>query len=258
MGAYAHVNGLDMYYEEHGSGRPLVLLHGNLSTIEVDFGGMIPALAADRRVIGVEQQAHGHTGDIDRPLSTSTWADDTAALLAHLGIADADILGYSTGSAVALQLGIEHPELVRRLVLLSPAYRADGLHPGILDGIQDLQPEHLAGTPFEEAYARVAPRPEDWPVLISKIKEMDQEVMEWPAEVVRAMGKPTLLVVGDSDIVRPEHAVEMFRLLGGGVFGDVAGLPESRLAVLPGTTHVSLVHRTQHLVPMIEEFLDRD
>jgi len=256
MGAYAPINGLDMYYEEHGQGRPLVLLHGNLSTIDVDFGSMIPALARNRRVIGVEQQAHGHTADIDRPLSTHTWAGDTAALLNHLGVADADILGYSTGAAVALELAIENPELVRKLVLFSIAYRADGLHPCILDGIQQLKPEHLAGTPFEQSYAKNAPRPQDWPVLIEKIKEMDQEVIEWPAETVRAIDKPALLVIGDSDIIRPEHAVDMFRLFGGGVAGDVAGLPNSRLAVLPGTTHITLVQRGEWLVPMIEEFLD--
>jgi pimeloyl-ACP methyl ester carboxylesterase len=256
MGGYVPINGLRMYYEEHGQGRPLVLLHGNLSTIEVDFGEMIPALAKNRRVIGVEQQAHGHTADIDRPLSTQTWAGDTAALLTHLGIADADILGYSTGSAVALQLGLEHPELVRKLVLLSPAYRADGLHRGVLAGVQHLKPEHLAGTPFEESYARNAPRPEDWPVLIEKIKEMARDVLEWPAETVAAIGKPALLVFGDSDIIRPEHAVEMFRLFGGGMVGNLLGLPRSRLVVLPGTTHLMLVQRAEWLVPMIEEFLD--
>jgi pimeloyl-ACP methyl ester carboxylesterase len=253
--AYADINGLKMYYEDRGRGRPLVLLHGNLSTIEVDFGAMIPTLVRHRRVIGVEQQAHGHTADIDRPLSTRTWAGDTAALLDHLGLADVDVLGYSTGAAVALQLGIERPELIRKLIMLSPGYRADGLHPGILDGIQGLEPGHLVGTPFEQSYARVAPRPEDWPRLIEKIKEMDREVVEWPEESVAGIDRPMLLVIGDSDIVRPEHAVEMFRLVGGGVAGDIVGLPRSRLAVLPGTTHITLVQRADLLLPMIEEFL---
>lgn len=255
-GNYAPIHGLDMYYETHGNGRPLVMLHGNLSNIEVDFGAMIPAFARSRQVIGVEQQAHGHTADINRPLSTRTWAADTAALLEYLGIRGADILGYSTGAAVALQLGIEHPDLVRKLVLLSPAYRTDGLHPGVLDGIQGLKPEHLADTPFEQSYARSAPRPRDWPLLIEKIKEMDQETVEWPAETVTAIGKPAMVVIGDSDIIRPEHAVDMFRLFGGGVAGDLTGLPASRLAVLPGSTHITLVQRSEWLRPMIDEFLD--
>jgi pimeloyl-ACP methyl ester carboxylesterase len=209
-------------------------------------------------VIAVEQQAHGHTADIDRPLRVQRWADDTAALLRHLGVERADLLGYSMGSAVAFQIALDRADLVGKLVLCSFAYSRDGVHPGLLDGIQQLQPEHLAGTPFAESYARVAPRPQDWPVLIDKIKEMDRSVPEWPAATVSAVGqdKPTMLVVGDSDIVRPEHAAETFRLLGGGVAGDVAGLPSARLAVLPGTTHVTLVSRGEWLASMVAEFLD--
>jgi pimeloyl-ACP methyl ester carboxylesterase len=254
--SYAQVNGLNMYYEIHGTGRPLVLLHGNLSTIDVDFGRIIPALAKTRQVIAVEQQAHGHTADIDRPLTIQNWTDDTAALLRSLDVTGADVFGYSSGSAVALQLAIDHPSLVRKLILASTSYRLDGLRPKVLGGIEQIQPEHLAGTPFEQAYARVAPRPEDWPVLIEKVKQMDSELPDWPAETIKNLGKPVLLVIGDSDIVRPEHAVEMFRLLGGGVMGDMTGLPSSRLAVLPGTTHVTLVHRADWLASMVEEFLE--
>ncbi|HYJ72736.1 MAG TPA: alpha/beta hydrolase [Actinomycetota bacterium] len=255
---YAPVNGLQMYYEVHGggSGRPLVLLHGNLSTIGVDFGGIIPSLAKGRQVIGVEQQAHGHTADIDRPLSIQNWTGDTVALLRHLGIAQADLFGYSSGSAVAMQLTLDHPELVGRLVLASASYRLDGLHPGLLDNMSELKPEHLAGTPFERDYARVAPNPGDWPRLIEKITQMDVGLPQWSADEVRAIAAPTMLIIGDSDIVQPEHAVEMFRLLGGGVIGDLVGLPRARLAVLPGTTHVTLVQRTDWLSSMVGEFLD--
>ena len=253
---YAPVNGLEMYYEVHGTGRPLVLLHGNLSAINVDFGRILPSFAKSRQIVAVEQQAHGHTADIDRPLSIRLWAEDTVALLRHLGIEQADLFGYSSGSAVAMQIAIEHPELVGKLVLASASYRLDGLHPGLLDGIQQLQPEHLAGTPFQEEYARIAPNPDDWPTLISKIKQMDADLPEWSPEDIQAIKAPTLLIIGDSDIVRPEHAVEMFRLLGGGVVGDIAGLPRSRLAVLPGTTHITLVHRGDWLSSMVGEFLD--
>jgi pimeloyl-ACP methyl ester carboxylesterase len=253
---YAPVNGLQMYYEIHGSGRPLVLLHGNLSTIGVDFGRMLPGLARDQRVIAVEQQAHGHTADIDRPLSIRQWADDTAALLRYLDVEQADFFAYSSGTGIAMELALQQPRLVRKLVLASVAYRLDGLHPGLTDGMDELQPEHLAGTPFEEDYARTAPNPGDWPRLVEKIKQLNRQLPEWPAEAVRSITAPTMLVYGDSDIVRPEHAAELFRLLGGGVPGDLAGLPRSRLAVLPGTTHVTLVHRADWLVPMVTEFLD--
>jgi pimeloyl-ACP methyl ester carboxylesterase len=255
---YAPVNGLRMWYELHGEGRPLVLLHGNLSTIGVDFGGIIPSLAKGRQVIGVEQQAHGHTADIDRPLSIQQWAADTAALLGHLGIERADLFGYSSGSTVALQLAIEQPQLVGKLVLASASYRLDGLHPGLMDNIQELKPEHLAGTPFEQDYAKVAPNPGDWPKLIEKITRMDADLPEWTADDIRNLAAPTMLIIGDSDIVKPEHAVEMFRLLGGGVIGDLAGLPRSRLAVLPGTTHVTLVQRADWLASMVGEFLDAE
>jgi pimeloyl-ACP methyl ester carboxylesterase len=250
------VNGLQMYYEIHGSGRPLVQLHGNLSTIEVDFGRILPSLARARQVIAVEQQAHGHTADIDRPLSVQNWADDTAALLRHLGIGNADFFGYSSGSAVAMELAIKRPELVRKLAVASFAYKLDGLHPGLLEGIAGLTPEALAGTPFEEAYAKSAPNPDDWPTLISKITQMDQDLPEWPPEAIQSLAAPVLLIIGDSDIVRPEHAVETFRLLGGGVIGDLVGLPRSRLAILPGTTHITLVDRGDWLASMLAEFLD--
>jgi pimeloyl-ACP methyl ester carboxylesterase len=253
---YAPVNGLQMYYEVHGSGRPLVLLHGNLSTIGVDFGRMLPGLAKDRQVIAVEQQAHGHTADVDRPLSIRQWADDTAALLRYLDVQQADFFAYSSGTGIAMELALQQPRLVRKLVLASVSYRLDGLHPGLMDGLDDLQPEHLAGTPFAEDYARSAPDPDGWPTLIAKVKQMDADLPEWTAEAVGSITAPVLLVIGDSDIVRPEHAVETFRLLGGGVAGDLAGLPRSRLAVLPGTTHVTLVQRSDWLVAMVTEFLD--
>ena len=253
---YAPVNGLSMYYEVHGSGRPLVLLHGALSTTEVDFGAVLPALAKTRQVVAVEQQAHGHTADIDRPLTIRHMADDTRGLLRHLGIEQADIFGYSMGAGIALQIAGQHPELVRKLAVASLAYRHDGLHPGLLDGLEQVTPEALAGTPFEASYANTAPNPADWPTLVAKVTEFNRNVPEWPPDVIRSLAAPTLLIIGDSDIVRPEHAVEMFRLLGGGVVGDVAGLPRSQLAVLPGTTHITLVHRADWLSSMIGAFLD--
>ena len=256
-GSYARVNGLDLYYEVHGEGgRPLVLLHGAISAIGTSFGVFLPALARTRQVVAVELQGHGHTADIDRPLTIEQMAEDTVGLLAHLGIDEADLFGYSMGAGVALQVAVRHPEAVRRLVVASVTYSPDGMHPGLAEGMEALTAEVMVGTPWQEEYARIAPHPEDWPRLLEKIKAMDREFRGWPAEAVRSIAAPVLIVIGDSDIVRPEHAVEMFRLLGGGVAGDVAGLPRSRLAVLPGTTHVTVADRAGWLVPMIEEFLD--
>lgn len=253
---YASVNGLNMYYEIHGTGRPLVLLHGALSAIGTSFGKLLPSLAKTRQIIAIEQQAHGHTADIDRPMTIEQMAEDTAALLRHLGIKGADIFGWSMGAGVALQIAIKHPDLVAKLVVASVSYSSDGLYPAVLEGEEAMKPENLAGTPWQEEYSRIAPHPEDWPKLIEKVKHMDQEFQGWQPEDVQSIQSPTLVIIGDSDIVRPEHAVEMFRLLGGGVPGDLTGLPRSQLAVLPGSTHVILVDHSDWLVSMISAFLD--
>lgn len=255
-GSYTQVNGLNMYYEIHGEGQPLVLLHGALSAIGTSFGKLLPDLAKERQVIAVEMQGHGHTADIDRPLRYEQLADDIAALLTQLGLEQADLFGWSLGADVALQAAIRHPEVVRKLVLASVTYNRDGLYPELLAGIENAKPEHLAGTPFYEEYASIAPHPQDFPRLFAKQQQLDSEIQDWPVEDIRAIKAPALLIIGDADIVRPEHTVELFRLLGGGVAGDLAGLPRSQLAVLPGTTHVTLVDRAGWLVSMITQFLD--
>ena len=253
---YAPVNGLQMYYEIHGTGAPLVLLHGAYGTIDL-WGPILSTLAQQRQVIAVELQGHGHTADIDRPFSYEQLADDVAALMAHLGIAQADIVGYSMGGSVALQLAMRHPQRVRKLVVIGTSYTSDGVYPEVLAMIQTITPELIAGTPFEEAYFRNAPNPEDWPVLIEKLKDLDTQEFAWPEDEIRAITAPALVVIGDADVVRPEHAVELFRLLGGGVPGDLTGLPQSQLAILPGITHFTIVvERTDLLLSMIEAFLD--
>ena len=254
---YLPVNGLQMYYEIRGAGQPLVLLHGAFSAIGTSFGQLLPGLAQGRQVVAVELQGHGRTADVDRPMTLEGMADDVAAAIDQLGIEPADIFGYSTGAAVALQLVIRHPDAVRKLVLASVTYTLDGVHPGLMEGLGEMTPEMMHGSPWHEEYVRIAPRPEDFPTLFAKKTQMDQQIKDLPDEAIRAIKAPTLLIIGDSDLVRPEHAVEMFRLLGGGVFGDTpAGLPASQLAILPGTSHVSLVNRSELLVPIITSFLD--
>jgi pimeloyl-ACP methyl ester carboxylesterase len=254
-GDYAEVNGLRMYYEVHGTGQPLVVLHGAFMTIGA-MGAFVPELAEARQVVAVESQGHGHTADVDRPFSYEQMADDVAALLRHLGIEQADVFGYSMGGGAALQLAIRHPALVRKLVVASASSTSDGVYPEVWSGIEQITPELFAGTPWKEEYDRVAPNPDAFPTLVEKMKQLDGQPFAWPPDEIRAISAPTMVVIGDSDGTTPEHAVELFRLRGGGVFGDLAGLPSARLAILPGTTHVGLIDRADWLVPMIAEFLD--
>jgi pimeloyl-ACP methyl ester carboxylesterase len=253
---YASVNGLEMYYEIHGSGQPLVLLHGAFSAIGTSFDALLPELAKTRQVVALELQAHGRTADIDRPLTIEQMADDVAAALKELGIEQADLFGYSMGAFVALHAVLRHPEVVRKLVLASTTYNMSGVHPGLMDGFADMTADMMVGSPWHDEYMRIAPNPDNFATLFAKKTQMDRGTQDVPAEAIQAIKAPTLIVIGDSDLVRPEHAVEMFRLLGGGVFGDMAGLPTSQLAVLPGTTHVSLVQRADLLLPIITPFLD--
>ncbi|TDC35643.1 alpha/beta hydrolase [Micromonospora sp. KC213] len=242
---YAEVNGLRLWYEVHGTGRPLVLLHGGYGTTGM-FDPILPALTTRRRVIAVDLQGHGRTADIDRPLRYESMADDVAALLRHLNVAEADLLGYSLGGGVALRAAIGHPGLVRRLVLVSTPCRRRGWYPEVLAAMaaQDERAgERMRGTPAYERYARIAPRPEDWPRLWAKTGELLRREYDWSAEVA-AGTVPTLLVYADADSIPVTHMAEFFGLLGGGhrdAGGDGADRPVSRLAVLPGLTHHDIV-----------------
>ena len=254
-GDYAAVNGLEMYYEVLGTGDPLVVLHGAFMTIGA-MGAFVTDLAETRQVIGVELQGHGHTADVDRPLSYEQMADDVAALLRHLGIEQTDVLGYSMGGGASFQLAMRHPTLVRKLVVVSASSTSEGVYPEVWAGIEQITPELFEGTPWKEEYDRVAPNPGAFPMLVEKLKQLDGQPFSWPPDAIRAISAPTMIVIGDSDGTTPEHAVELFRLRGGGVFGDLVGLPSARLAILPGTTHVGLIDRAGWLVPMVDDFLD--
>jgi pimeloyl-ACP methyl ester carboxylesterase len=257
---YAPIDGLDMYYEVRGSGRPLVLLHGAYMTVDM-LGPLLTGLAQTRQVIAMEQQGHGRTADVDRPITYEQMADDTARLLRHLEIDRADVVGYSMGGGIALQLAIRHPELVRKLVLASASFRSDGMHAVALEMFPSITPELFAGSPVEAAYRRTAANPDAFPTLVAKLKQLDTTEYAWPEEDIRAIAAPTLIILGDSDGIRLEHAVELFRLRGGGVMGDLQGMPTSQLAVLPATAHFvppgsGLLDRSEWLLSMIPPFLD--
>ena len=254
---YVNAGALDMYCERHGEGPPLVLLHGAFGTIESCFADLVPRLARDFQVVAVELQGHGRTHDVDRPLSYHGMAADTAALVEALDIPRAHFVGYSMGGAVAVQLALDRPELVDRVAYAGGvSFDPSGVHPELMAAFESFDPHQLDGTRWHEAYRRVAPDPDAWTALVAKVNELDRAgEPAWPRERLAALQVPTLLVIGDADVVRPEHVVEMFRLLGGGVPGDIAGLPRAQLAILPGTTHEGMLDRVDWLSSMIIEFL---
>src|ERR1700686_2443192 len=185
-----------MYYEIYGSGQPLVLLHGNISTIGTSFGKVLPMLASTRRIIAVEQQGHGHTADIDRPFSLEQWAEDTTALLRHLGIEQADFFGYSSGGAVALEIALRSPALVRKLIIAGgTSYRRDGFYPELLKAGETMKPEDLDGSPFQQEYTRIAPHPEQWHRLVAKITDLDHTIGDRSREAITSVKAPTLLII---------------------------------------------------------------
>jgi pimeloyl-ACP methyl ester carboxylesterase len=256
---YAPVNGLKAYYEIHGDGEPLVLLHGGLGSTAM-LGDLLPTMAQGRRVIAVDLQAHGRTADVDRPMRYEAMADDLAALLRYLGIARADVMGYSLGGGVALRTAIQHPDLVRKLVVVSMVFRRDGWYPDVLAGQDAMGPaaaEMMKPSPLYQTYARVAPRPEDWPVLVSKVADLIQRDYDWSAAVT-AIQAPTLLVFGDADSVRLDHVIEFYHLLGGGqrdAGWDGSGMSVARLAILPGATHYD-IFSAPALAATVTRFLD--
>ena len=245
-GQYAEVNGINLYYETHGTGRPLILLHGGLGSGEM-FGPILPALAERHQVIAPDLQGHGRTADIDRPIDVRLMADDIAALIDHLGLDRPDVVGYSLGGGVALQTAVKHPAKVGRLVVVSANIRRDAIYPEMLaqqGQVNAAAAEFMKDTPMYELYQRVAPRPEDFPRLLDKIGESMAKDFDFTEEV-RGLQVPTLIVAADADMAPPSHYVEVFKLLDGGL-RDGGWMGEGRpkgghaLAILPGLTHYNI------------------
>ena len=254
---YADVNGLKLYYEVYGSGKPIVLIHGSFMNIPLNWSQFIRFMAKDRKVIVAEMQGHGRTRDTDREFSYEGMADDVSGLLKHLKIDSADILGYSMGGGVAFQTAVRHPEQVRRLVILSGTYAHDGWWPEVEASYATFTPEMFKGSSIEKQYDSLGGDPARFNDYIKKVISIDLKPYDWSKDV-KAIKAPIFMAIGDADGVRYEHALELFRAKGGGKMGDIDGLPQSRLAILPGTTHIGMMYRTDWLLPMIADFLDAD
>jgi pimeloyl-ACP methyl ester carboxylesterase len=246
---YADVNGVHMYYETYGEGSPLVLLHGGMLTIDLNFSLLIPALAGRHRVIGVELQGHGRTADIDRPITPAASASDVVALLDHLGIDRAHVLGHSMGAAVTLELGVSYPDRVRSLVPISASVRPEGMHEDLTDPAKQAtstrMPTQQDFVDFQEAYQRLSPHPEHFNDFLMALSSSAADTEGWSDEQLAGITAPVLIVLGDHDFTTIEHAAVMQHLI-----------PGSQLAVLPGTTHMQVTRRPELLLPMLERFLD--
>jgi pimeloyl-ACP methyl ester carboxylesterase len=253
---YAPVNGLTMYYEVHGEGDPVVLLHGSFMTITNNWSGWIGELSKTRKVIAIEMQGHGRTADIKRDFSYENLAEDVAALLDYLEIPSADLIGYSLGGGVAMQCAIRHPEKVRKVVSISGLFRRDGLVKEALDAFPQLTAEKFKGSPIETEYKKLSPTPDEFPNFVRRVVAIELKPYDFGAERLKASKAPMFFIHGDADGVRLEHISEMFRLKGDEIFGDLRPRSASRLAILPNTAHVTLMERMPVIVPMVNDFFD--
>ena len=254
---YAPVNGLQMYYEVHGSGgTPLLLLHGGLFNIDLQFGDLLPSLAASRQVIAADFQGHGRTNDIDRPLNSADLSSDVVGLLRHLQVPQADVFGFSVGGGVALHLAIRHPELVRKLIVSSVSFHPDGDRSENSDAVGAMTVDMIAGTPMEQEYRAKSPHPDRLQDLLDKLGTFDQGFTGWSDADIQGIAAPTLITVGDCDAVHLDHMVRFLQLRGGDVNGDFVGVPASQLAVFPGTTHFFGLARTTLVLDVVLRFLD--
>ena len=255
VGDRVAVNGMQMYYEVSGEGDPLIVLHGSYMNIPT-MGAIIPKLAETNKVYAIELQGHGRTTDIDRPITYPNLADDVAAFMDAVGIEKADVFGYSMGAVAGLQLTIRHPQKVDRLIFVSGAYDFEGWQPAFREFIPQMTVEMFTDMPaLVEPHRRLSPNPDGFVALAEKLIQLEKEPMAWEEEV-KGIKAPVLIITGDADAATLEHSVAFFRLLGGGVMGDMGKpLPQSRLAVLPATSHTAVITQVDVLASFIESFL---
>ncbi|MBO9695465.1 MAG: alpha/beta fold hydrolase [Sphingopyxis sp.] len=258
------VAGAAIHYQVYGdlkSGRtPLVVLHGAFMSADA-MKPLIDPLAATRPVIAVDARGHGRSGGVDGPLSYDRMADDTAAVLDSLGVRQADVLGYSMGGSTAVALAVKHPDRIGKQVILSATSRLDGWYPEVLAGISKLTPEIFAGSPIDTEYKRLSPAPQKFPVLVANIKSLDATPFGWSDAAVRAIPGRTMVIIGDADGVTLDHAIQLFKLRGGGdvaaaTQGFLTSAPKARLAILPATSHIGIMGEVPAIAAMVTPFLD--
>ena len=253
-GNRVEINGMQMYYEVSGAGGPMIVLHGSYMNIP-GMGEIVGRLAETHRVYALELQGHGRTTDIDRPITYPNLAGDVAAFMEAIGIEKADVFGYSMGAVTGLRLAIDHPEKVDQLVFASGAYDFEGWQPAFREFIPQMTVEMFTAMPMAEEYKALAPDPDGFPALAEKLIALEKEPMAWGDEVA-ALDMPVLIIAGDADASTLEHNVELFRLLGGGVMGDLGQpLPASRLAILPATSHTAVIGQADLMMAFIAPFL---
>jgi pimeloyl-ACP methyl ester carboxylesterase len=252
---YVPVNGVKVYYEVYGEGRPIVLLHGAFMTIDMNWGQLIPELSKTRKVIAIELQGHGHTQYSDRKLSHTTLASDVEGVMDHLKIDSADVTGYSFGGAVAYQFAIQSPKRVRKLVIISSTYKSNGWLPGITNAFKTMKPELFANTPMKAAYDAVAPDKTKWTKFLEQMIAYAGVPFNLGDANISKMAAPVLIIAGDNDGLDKIELIKTYQLLGGGVIGDFAPMPKSQLAIVPSQGHVSLMMQTTTILTYLNSFL---
>jgi pimeloyl-ACP methyl ester carboxylesterase len=252
---YAPVNGLKVYYEVYGEGRPIVLLHGAFMTIETNWGQLIPELSKTRKVIAIELQGHGHTPFSDRKLDFATLASDVESVMNHLKVDSADVTGFSMGGYVAYQLAIQSPKRVAKLVIISSTYKSSGWKPEITNAFKNMKPELFANTPMKTAYDAVAPDKTKWTKFLEQMIAFAGRPFDLGETNITKITSPVLLISGDNDGLNKIELIKTYQLLGGDVIADFGPMPKSQLAIVPAQGHVSLMMQTKTILGYLDSFL---
>jgi len=252
---YAPVNGIKVYYEVYGEGRPLVLLHGAFMTIEMNWGQLIPELAKTRKVIAIEMQGHGHTPFSDRKLDLANMASDVDKVMNYLKVDSADVTGYSMGGSVAYQLTIQYPKRVKKLVIISSTYKTGGWSPEVTNGFKNMKPEFLTNTPLKTAYDAAAPDKTKWTSFVEQMIAFVKTPFDMGDANIAKITSPVLIIAGDNDGLDKIELAKTYKLLGGGVAADIAPMPKSHLAIVPSQSHVGLMMQTNTILNYLNGFL---
>ncbi|MCG2618116.1 alpha/beta hydrolase [Terrimonas sp. NA20] len=249
------VNGIKVYYETYGQGKPVILLHGAFMTIDMNWGELIPTLSKTRKIIAIEMQGHGHTQFSERKLSHTTLASDVAGVMDYLKIDSADVVGYSFGGEIAYQFAIQNPKRLKKLVIISSTYKSDGWQPEINNAFKDMSPDIFDGSPMKAAYEAVAPDKTKWKSFVQQMLSNAGETFNMGDSNIAKITAPVLLIAGDNDGLNKIELAKTYKLLGGDLIGDFTGIPRSQLAIIPAQTHVTLMMATSVLAGYLDSFL---